>query len=50
MILIRPADPDLPIVITNAVTVQVEEDPSWLLDTATYVIESTDVDIREVAE
>ncbi len=51
MILLRPADPDLPIVITNAVTVEVEEDPGWwFFEAATYLIESANVDIREVPE
>ncbi len=47
MILLRPANPDEPIVITNAIEVELDEPPAeWLLAEATYMLESTNVEIN----
>ena len=48
MILLRPADPAQPIRIENAVAIPLEEPPpAWLAETATYVIESADVELPD---
>lgn len=50
MILLRPADPTRPIIITNAVAIDIEDPPEgWLRDVVSYVIESTNVTIEEAA-
>jgi hypothetical protein len=46
MILLRPANPDEPIVITNAVEVDLDEPPAeWVLAAAAYMVESTNVEV-----
>ncbi len=47
MILLRPADPDQPITISNAIAVELEEPPeAWLAAQAAYIIESTNVTVE----